>query len=80
MLDVDSEESTSDAEGEQDAASITSFEECSKLHPDLLLYKAARARNLPVMLDALALGANANWHNDEEDGKTPLIKAVESVR
>lgn len=77
-LDIDSEESTSEAEGEHDTTSVTSFEECSKLHPDLLLYKAARARNLPVMLEALALGGNPNWHNEEEDGKTPLIKAVES--
>lgn len=38
-----------------------------------------QARNLPVMLEALAQGANPNWANPEEDSKTPLIKAAESV-
>ena len=40
----------------------------SKLDPNLLLYKAAEARNLPVMLEALANGADPNWVNaDDED-------------
>ncbi len=80
VLDLeDSEESTSEPEADQDTRSTTSFEEFSKLHPDMLLYKAAEARNLPVMLEAMAIGANPNWINEEDDGKTPLIKAVESV-
>ena len=72
---MDSESS----EPEVDTRSTTSYEDFSKLHPDMLLYKAAQARNLPVMREALALGADSNWHCEEEDGKTPLIKAVESV-
>lgn len=39
----------------------------------------AQARNLAVMLEALAQGANPNWTNDDDEGKTPLIKATESV-
>ena len=75
----DSEESSSENEGDPDSRSTTSFEDVSKLHPDLLLYRAAQARNLPVILQAVALGGNVNWHNEDEDGKTALIKAVESV-
>ena len=57
----------------------TSWEDMSKLDPNLLLYKAAEARNLPVMSEALANGADPNWvHADEED-KTPIMKAVETV-
>lgn len=52
----------------------------SKLDPNLLLYKATQARNLPVMLEALANRADPNWVNQEEEGKTPLMKAVDTVR
>ena len=78
-MDLEDLDSGSEPEADQDSRSTTSYEEFSKLHPDLLLFKAAQARNLPVMLEALAQQADVNWHSDEEDGKTPLIKAVESV-
>ena len=74
----DSEESASEPD-DQDSKSITSLEDFSNLHPDMLLYKAAYARNLPVMLEALAQGANANWVNEDDDGKMPIMRAVESV-
>ncbi|KAK2163582.1 hypothetical protein LSH36_77g06039 [Paralvinella palmiformis] len=77
-MDLEDLDSGSEPEVDQDSRSTTSYEEFSKLHPDLLLYKAAQARNLPVMLEALAQQADVNWHNDDEDSKTPLIKAVES--
>ncbi|XP_076805780.1 arf-GAP with coiled-coil, ANK repeat and PH domain-containing protein 2-like isoform X2 [Clavelina lepadiformis] len=48
----------------------------SKLHPDLLLFKATEASNLPVMLLAKCNGANLNWQNDEDEGKTPLMQAA----
>ena len=51
----------------------------SKLDPNLLLYKAAEARNLPVMLEALANGADPNWVNVDDEDKTPIMKAVETV-
>jgi hypothetical protein len=35
--------------------------------------------NLTVMLEALANGADPNWVNEEEEGRTPLMKAVETV-
>ena len=60
-------------------APTTSWEDMSKLDPNLLLYKAAEARNLPVMLEALANGADPNWVNADDEDKTPIMKAVETV-
>lgn len=51
-------------------------EDISKFHPDLLLYKAANAHNLPVMCEALAFGANKNWSNEEDQNRTPLHQAI----
>jgi Arf-GAP/coiled-coil/ANK repeat/PH domain-containing protein len=78
-MDLDESDSGSEPESDQDTTSTTSYEDFTKLHPDMLLYKAAQARNLPVMLEALAQQADINWHIDDNDGKTPLIKAVDSV-
>ncbi|XP_068096707.1 arf-GAP with coiled-coil, ANK repeat and PH domain-containing protein 3 [Hyperolius riggenbachi] len=68
-----SEESSGEAETEQDPSDP---EDLRELHPGLLMYKASRARNLPIMAEALANGANVNWVNDEDESKTPLIQAV----
>ncbi|XP_029434251.1 arf-GAP with coiled-coil, ANK repeat and PH domain-containing protein 3 isoform X3 [Rhinatrema bivittatum] len=68
-----SEESSGEAEIEQEASDS---EDLRQLHPGLLVYKASRARNLPVMAQALAHGADVNWVNDEDENKTPLIQAV----
>ncbi|KAK3104353.1 hypothetical protein FSP39_000124 [Pinctada imbricata] len=76
-IDLESSEESS-SEDADDSKSTTSWEDMSKLDPNMLLYKAAQARNLPVMLEALANKAQANWVNEEEDGKTPLMKAVET--
>ncbi|KAL5013373.1 hypothetical protein ScPMuIL_007643 [Solemya velum] len=75
-LDLDSSEESS--ETEEETKSTTSWEDMSKLDPNMLLYKAAQARNLPVMLEALANGADPNWVNSDEEKKTPLMKAVET--
>uniref|UniRef100_A0A8C7ISE8 Arf-GAP with coiled-coil, ANK repeat and PH domain-containing protein n=1 Tax=Oncorhynchus kisutch TaxID=8019 RepID=A0A8C7ISE8_ONCKI len=53
-----------------------SSEDGRELHPGALLYKASQARNLPVMAEALAHGADINSVNDEDDRKSPLIQAV----
>ncbi|XP_076212571.1 arf-GAP with coiled-coil, ANK repeat and PH domain-containing protein 3 [Aptenodytes patagonicus] len=68
-----SEESSGEAEIEQEASDL---EDLRELHPGLLIYKAAQARNLPLMAEALAHGAEINWVNDEDENKTPLIQAV----
>lgn len=54
-------------------------EDVRDLHPGNLLYKASKARNLPVMAEALAHGADVNLVNAEDEGKTPLIQAVIGV-
>lgn len=71
-----SEESSGEAEIEQEASDL---EDLRELHPGLLVYKAARARNLPLMAEALAHGAEVNWVNDEDENKTPLVQAVMGV-
>lgn len=55
-------------------------EDISKLHPDMLLYMAAAAHNLPVMCEAFALAANKNWINPKDHNRSPLHQAVLSVR
>ncbi|XP_066547415.1 arf-GAP with coiled-coil, ANK repeat and PH domain-containing protein 3 isoform X2 [Amia ocellicauda] len=68
-----SEESSGEAEIEPETSDP---EDLRELHPGALLYKSARARNLPVMAEALAHGADVNWVCDEEESKSPLIQAV----
>ena len=60
--------------------STTSWEDMSRLDPHLLLYKACGARNLPVMLQALANKADPNWVNLDDGGRTPIMRAVITVR
>jgi len=82
LNDDSSDESQSDSVSETDDAdlrSTTSLEEMSRLTSNLLLYKAARARNIAVMLDALSQFANINWKNDDDCGRTPLMQAIFSV-
>uniref|UniRef100_A0A673LTZ6 Arf-GAP with coiled-coil, ANK repeat and PH domain-containing protein n=1 Tax=Sinocyclocheilus rhinocerous TaxID=307959 RepID=A0A673LTZ6_9TELE len=44
-----------------------------------LLHKASRARNLSVMAEALAHGADVNSVSEEDESKSPLIQAVAGV-
>lgn len=55
------------------------MEDLSKLGADMLLYKASAAHNLPVMCQAMALGADKNWTNPEDKDRTHLHQAVVSV-
>ncbi|XP_041377230.1 arf-GAP with coiled-coil, ANK repeat and PH domain-containing protein 2-like isoform X2 [Gigantopelta aegis] len=73
-----SEDSSTETDDCEDRKSTTSWEDMSKLDPNMLLYKATEARNLPVMLEALAHGADPNWVNIDDDNKTPIMKAVET--
>lgn len=54
-------------------------EDISKLHADLLLYKAAAAHNIPVMCEAFALGADKHWTNIEDNGRSAIHQAILSV-
>lgn len=69
-----SEESSGETEAE-----TSDLEDTREMDPGMLLYKASKARNLPVMAEALAHGADVNLVNDEDEGKTPLIQAVTGV-
>lgn len=66
------QESTS---GEEDNG-IMECEEFDKLNPNYLLYKAASGHNLPVMCQAMALGADKNWRNADELDRTALHAAI----
>uniref|UniRef100_A0A3B5B0E8 Arf-GAP with coiled-coil, ANK repeat and PH domain-containing protein n=1 Tax=Stegastes partitus TaxID=144197 RepID=A0A3B5B0E8_9TELE len=70
-----SEDSSGEAELEVEPET-SDPEDMRDLHPGALLYKASKARNLPVMAEALAHGADVNLVNDEDEGKTPLVQAV----
>ena len=75
-----SEDSSGEAELEAEPEPETSDpEDVRELHPGALLYKASKARNLPIMAEALAHGADVNSVNEEDEGKTPLIQAVIGV-
>lgn len=54
-------------------------EDISTLRPDMLLYRAAAAHNLPVMCHAIATGADKNWKNPNDNGRTSLFQAILSV-
>uniref|UniRef100_A0A672M9G7 Arf-GAP with coiled-coil, ANK repeat and PH domain-containing protein n=1 Tax=Sinocyclocheilus grahami TaxID=75366 RepID=A0A672M9G7_SINGR len=68
-----SEDSSNEVELEPEASDP---EDLRELDPGSLLYKACQARNLPVMAEALAHGADVNSVNEEDEGKSPLIQAV----
>ncbi|XP_014473274.1 PREDICTED: arf-GAP with coiled-coil, ANK repeat and PH domain-containing protein 3 isoform X2 [Dinoponera quadriceps] len=55
-------------------------EDIENLHPDMLLYKAAAAHNLPVMCAALAAGADKLWSNVNDKSRSALHQAIMSVR
>ena len=76
--DVTLDASASETE-EGDSESVTSFEDLAHLNADVLLYKASKAKNVAVMLQALAQGAEPNWHYDEEEGRTALIQTIHAV-
>lgn len=58
---------------------VVSEEDISKLSPNMLLYRASAAHNLPVMCHAFAVGADSNWLNIEDSNRVSLHQAVISV-
>ncbi|XDA81764.1 hypothetical protein R6Z07F_011695 [Ovis aries] len=61
------------ADGEAETWGLADVRE---LHPGLLAHRAARTRDLPALAAALAHGAEVNWADAEDEGKTPLVQAV----
>ncbi|CAG9835661.1 unnamed protein product [Diabrotica balteata] len=72
-IDLSSDQESTGGEEENETVGE---EDISKLQPDLLLYKASAAHNLPVMCEALALGADKCWINPDDRGRSPLHAAV----
>ncbi|XP_034243344.1 arf-GAP with coiled-coil, ANK repeat and PH domain-containing protein 2 isoform X2 [Thrips palmi] len=71
-IELSSDEDSTEGEEEKPIGE----EDISKLHPDMLLYMAAAAHNLPVMCEAFALGANKTWINPKDHNRSPLHQAV----
>ncbi|EAW56246.1 centaurin, beta 5, isoform CRA_a [Homo sapiens] len=72
---AESEESSGEADGDTEAEAW-GLADVRELHPGLLAHRAARARDLPALAAALAHGAEVNWADAEDEGKTPLVQAV----
>ncbi|KAG1649790.1 Arf-GAP with coiled-coil, ANK repeat and PH domain-containing protein 2 [Nymphon striatum] len=77
-LGLDSADESPDLENEDDGnvGETTVLEDIEKLHPNLLLYRAASVHNLPVMCQAIANGADTNWINEEDFSRRPLHQAI----
>ncbi|XP_057355555.1 arf-GAP with coiled-coil, ANK repeat and PH domain-containing protein 3 isoform X2 [Manis pentadactyla] len=74
---AESEESSGDADGEAEAEAYAwGLADVRELHPGLLAHRAARTCDLPALAAALAHGAEVNWADAEDEGKTPLVQAV----
>ncbi|RZF38699.1 hypothetical protein LSTR_LSTR011009 [Laodelphax striatellus] len=54
------------------------FEDISRLVPERLLYKASKAHNVPVMCQALAMGADKLWTNPDDLNRSYLHQAITS--
>lgn len=73
-----SEESSGEADGDAEAEAW-GLADVRELHPGLLANRAARTRDLPALAAALAHGAEVNWADAEDEGRTPLVQAVLGV-
>ncbi|XP_053982338.1 arf-GAP with coiled-coil, ANK repeat and PH domain-containing protein 2 isoform X2 [Hylaeus volcanicus] len=71
-LELSSDQDSTAGEDEE----FTDEEDIENLHPEMLLYKAAAAHNLPVMCAALAAGADKSWSNINDRGRNALHQAI----
>lgn len=74
-LELSSDQDSTAGEDEE----FTDEEDIENLHPEMLLYKAAAAHNLPVMCAALATGADKLWSNINDKSRNALHQAIISV-
>ncbi|KRT86855.1 Ankyrin repeat-containing protein, partial [Oryctes borbonicus] len=72
ILDLSSDQDSTGGEDND----VLEEEDISKLHPEALLYKAAAAHNIPVMCEALALGADKHWINPDDRHRCALHQAI----
>ncbi|XP_048510171.1 arf-GAP with coiled-coil, ANK repeat and PH domain-containing protein 2 isoform X2 [Athalia rosae] len=73
-LELSSDQDSTAGEDEE----FADEEDIGNLHPEMLLYKAAAAHNLPVMCAALASGADKLWSNVNDKGRSALHQAIVS--
>ncbi|XP_011629578.1 arf-GAP with coiled-coil, ANK repeat and PH domain-containing protein 2 isoform X3 [Pogonomyrmex barbatus] len=71
-LELSSDQDSTAGEDEE----LTDEEDIENLHPEMLLYKAAAAHNLPVMCAALAAGADKLWSNINDKSRNALHQAI----
>ncbi|KYN12813.1 Arf-GAP with coiled-coil, ANK repeat and PH domain-containing protein 2 [Trachymyrmex cornetzi] len=71
-LELSSDQDSTAGEDEE----FTDEEDIENLHPEMLLYKAAAAHNLPVMCAALAAGADKLWSNVNDKSRSSLHQAI----
>lgn len=74
-LELSSDQDSTAGEDEE----FTDEEDITNLHPDILLYKAAGAHNVPIMCAALAAGADKLWSNINDKSRNALHQAIISV-
>uniref|UniRef100_A0A2K6F261 Arf-GAP with coiled-coil, ANK repeat and PH domain-containing protein n=1 Tax=Propithecus coquereli TaxID=379532 RepID=A0A2K6F261_PROCO len=72
---AESEESSGEVDVDTEAEAW-GLADVRELHPGLLAHRAARTGDLPALVAALAHGAEVNWVDAEDEGKTPLVQAV----
>uniref|UniRef100_T1JJI0 5' exonuclease Apollo n=1 Tax=Strigamia maritima TaxID=126957 RepID=T1JJI0_STRMM len=71
------EESTEDAKKDDDEEDeFSDCEDDDDENPNVLLHKGARTPHLASICEALAFGADLNWVNIEDDGKTAIHQAI----
>jgi len=73
-MELDSDQESTDGEGEM--SWVAPCDRRALLSPELLLFRAAAAHNLPVMCQAVALGADLEWRNANEDGKAAIHQSI----
>jgi len=75
-IQLDSDQESTD--GEETNSWVCPTDSLAALTPELLVYRAARAHNLPVMCQAVALQADLDWQNQRENSRSPIHQSIES--
>jgi len=75
-IQLDSDQESTD--GEDTTSWVCPTDSLAALTPELLLYRAARAHNLPVMCQAVALRSDIDWINSRENRRSAIHQSIES--
>jgi len=71
-IELDSDQESTDGED-----SVTqSGEPLGVLEPNRLLFRASRVHNVPLMCQAIALGADRDWISDGDNFSTPIHQSI----